>query len=245
MKVPRRSHCTLRGIGVLAAASLAVTLAGGCSTVPAAGGESGAAETVGDPAPANEGDLGGEAHLSDTGGGVLSAPVESGSSANPHPDESEAMVEDRSSQSPVGRDDAPIDISDEMGERSPAGAYVDAPDEFDREAVPDQSEVQVLCNLAPQYLTELAELGTGEDGLGMPFVVLSLSDHVQVWENLVVHYPEAKEDVQRAKTVLNLWHQALAYEEAGAGVEAEDLYRKAELEISSMGASDLREEVGC
>lgn len=175
--------------------------------------------------------------------------------ANLHPDRTaEEMAADSGGSVPESTDpasseiegDAEADVTVEVGERNPAGAYVEDEDALAAQPAADASTVGVLCNLNAEYIGGLAALTQEEDGLNTSFVALSLSDHIQVWEMLVGEYPDARDDVDRAKRILNLWHEAMVYEDEGLQAQAEDAYRRAEAEIADLSSVDaVAEEAGC
>lgn len=143
-------------------------------------------------------------------------------------------------------DEPEADVVVEVGEHNPAGAYVEDADSLADQPPADASTVGVLCNLNAEYIGGLAALAQAEDGLNTSFVALSLNDHIQVWEMLIGEHPEAREDVDRAKRILNYWHEAMAYEDEGLHPRAEEFYRKAEAEIAELSSDEaVAEEVGC
>lgn len=142
-------------------------------------------------------------------------------------------------------DPGPIDVVAEAGKRNPAGAFEDAPDDFKDQPPPPDSDIRVLCNLNASYISSLIDLASGDEPMSMSEVTLSLNDNIQVWESLVGYFPDTRESVDGAKRVLNLWHQAMAYEDSGDDSAAKELYRQADDEIEAISDASLTKGVDC
>lgn len=139
----------------------------------------------------------------------------------------------------------PVDLAAEAGKHNPAGAFVDAPEDFEEQPPPPDSDVRMLCDLNSTYVSGLADLASGDGEMSMSDIALSLNDSIQVWESLVGHYPEVRGDVEQAKRILNLWHQAMAHEEAGDAAAAEKLRDEADEAIRALSDSAFAEDAHC
>ena len=139
---------------------------------------------------------------------------------------------------------ADVDIAAEVGVRSPTDAYIHDEEALAEQPPADESVVAVLCNLNSEYIGGLAS-ARADGGLDSSFVALSLGDYIQVWEMLVNEYPGAEDDVNRAKSILNDWSVAMAYEESGQVTEADKLYREIDAQIALLPARGEVSEVGC
>lgn len=139
------------------------------------------------------------------------------------------------------------DGSEDSGEQNPDGAFVEDPDAYDDEPAPPASEAMVLCNLSQPFLSGLADVADGQDGGSISLAVVALDDNIQVWRPLVGFYPEATADLDRAESVLDLWHSAMDSQDDGDERAAQDSLDAARAEIDQVaGPSDaLSAELGC
>jgi hypothetical protein len=209
-----------------------VGVVAGCSDPADEPGGAGDGSTQGPPAPTSSDDPSGAGDPDPSG----SASGDDGSGTDP------------ATQDPAGSGDGTADPGDDAEDvQNPEGAFVEDPEAYADEPQPPASELAVLCNLSPTYLTALAELAADDAGGSIAMAVVALDDDIRVWAPLVGFHPEMRADLDRANRVLDLWYEAMHYQDSGDTVSAASSLESADAEIAQVSgpSADLSTELGC
>jgi len=205
-----------------------------------------------DPADQPGGDGDGSTQGSSASESASASGDDASSAGDPTQDQSASgdggSSSDPATQDPAGSGDGtaePADAAEDV--QNPEGAFVEDPDAYADEPEPPASELAVLCNLNPTYLTALAELGANEGGGNLAMAVVALDDDIRLWAPLVGFHPEMREDLDRANRVLDLWYEAMNYQDSGDTASAATSLESADSEIAQVSGppADLSADLGC